>query len=54
VVVTRLSVPSGTIAPIPLPPGPWRNLLTDATLPGGPIPPSALLAEVPHALLVRP
>jgi (1->4)-alpha-D-glucan 1-alpha-D-glucosylmutase len=54
VVVTRLTAPSGTTPPIPLPPGPWRNLLNDATLPGGPTPPSALLAEVPHALLVRP
>ena len=53
VVVTRLTAPSGTTSPIPLPPGPWRNLLTDTTLPGGPTPPSTLLAKVPHALLVR-
>jgi (1->4)-alpha-D-glucan 1-alpha-D-glucosylmutase len=53
VVVTRLTGPPEATAPIPLPPGPWRNLLTDTTLPGGPTSAPALLAEVPHALLVR-
>jgi hypothetical protein len=53
VVVTRLTGARGTTAPVPLPPGPWHDLLSGATHPGGPTPPAALLAELPHALLVR-
>ena len=53
VVVTRLTNAPRPAGPVALPPGPWRNLLTGTTLPGGPTAPSDLLAEVPHALLVR-
>jgi (1->4)-alpha-D-glucan 1-alpha-D-glucosylmutase len=38
---------------VDLPPGPWRDLLSGSTLPGGPTLPAELLASGPHALLVR-
>jgi hypothetical protein len=52
VVVTRLT---GRTAPGPvdLPPGPWRDLLSQTRHPGGPTPAPDLLAPLPHALLVR-
>jgi (1->4)-alpha-D-glucan 1-alpha-D-glucosylmutase len=53
VVVTRLTGARGVTAPVPLPPGPWRDLLSGTTHPGGPTPPAVLLAALPHALLVR-
>jgi (1->4)-alpha-D-glucan 1-alpha-D-glucosylmutase len=54
VVVTRLTGRSpAASAPVDLPPGPWRDLLSGTELPGGPTPHAALLATVPHALLVR-
>jgi len=54
VVVTRLTTPPpGDQPPIPLPPGPWRDLLSGTDHPGGPTPPGELLATNPHALLVR-
>jgi (1->4)-alpha-D-glucan 1-alpha-D-glucosylmutase len=53
VVVTRLTGAPADAGPVALPPGPWRDLLTGATHPGGPTAPADLLAELPHALLVR-
>ena len=54
VVVTRLTGDSGDrSSPVDLPPGPWRELLSEADLPGGPTPAGELLAALPHALLVR-
>jgi (1->4)-alpha-D-glucan 1-alpha-D-glucosylmutase len=54
VVVTRLTGgspdPSGQVD---LPPGPWRELLSEADHPGGPTAAADLLAALPHALLVR-
>jgi (1->4)-alpha-D-glucan 1-alpha-D-glucosylmutase len=38
---------------VDLPPGPWHDLLSDTTQPGGPTPADQLLAKLPHALLVR-
>jgi (1->4)-alpha-D-glucan 1-alpha-D-glucosylmutase len=52
VVVTRLPRPAGA-ATLALPAGPWRELLGDAQLPGGPTRVADLLAATPHALLVR-
>jgi (1->4)-alpha-D-glucan 1-alpha-D-glucosylmutase len=53
VVVTRLTTPGPDDPPIALPPGPWRDLLAGVLLPGGPTSAADLLAELPHALLVR-
>ena len=54
VVVTRLTGESADrSSPVDLPPGPWRELLSGAGLPGGPTPAGELLAALPHALLVR-
>jgi (1->4)-alpha-D-glucan 1-alpha-D-glucosylmutase len=54
VVVTRLTGrPSAPAAEVGLPPGPWRDLLADAALPGGPTAAADLLAHLPHGLLVR-
>jgi (1->4)-alpha-D-glucan 1-alpha-D-glucosylmutase len=54
VVVTRLAVPAAPEGfPIDLPSGPWRDLLSGATHPGGPTNLADLLAAEPHALLVR-
>jgi len=54
VVVTRLTGDSeDRSSPVDLPPGPWRELLSEADLPGGPTPAGELLAALPHALLVR-
>jgi len=39
---------------IDLPTGPWHDLLSGADHSGGPTPADQLLAELPHALLVRP
>jgi (1->4)-alpha-D-glucan 1-alpha-D-glucosylmutase len=39
--------------PIDLPPGPWHDLLSGADHSGGPTSADRLLAELPHALLVR-
>ena len=51
VVVTCLPrPPSGEVD---LPAGPWRDLLADLTLPGGPTPVAELLGAHPHALLVH-
>jgi (1->4)-alpha-D-glucan 1-alpha-D-glucosylmutase len=56
VVATRLtggSRPGPADVPVALPPGPWHELLADRHHPGGPTPADRLLAELPHALLVR-
>src|SRR5215216_2965033 len=53
VVVTRLTGRPGPAGPVDLPPGPWHDLLSEAVHPGGPTPADRLLAELPHALLVR-
>src|SRR5215213_3067892 len=53
VVVTRLTRTAPEGLPIHLPPGPWRDLLSGTTHPGGPTGPADLLAAEPHALLVR-
>jgi (1->4)-alpha-D-glucan 1-alpha-D-glucosylmutase len=54
VVATRLTAsPPRDPRPVALPSGPWRDLLSDARHPGGPIPAGQLLAALPHALLVR-
>jgi (1->4)-alpha-D-glucan 1-alpha-D-glucosylmutase len=55
VVVTRLTGrgQAGAAGPVDLPPGPWHDLLSGADHPGGPAPADRLLAELPHALLVR-
>jgi (1->4)-alpha-D-glucan 1-alpha-D-glucosylmutase len=53
VVVTRLTPASPEVSPIGLPPGPWHDLLSDTTHPGGPTDPADLLAAEPHALLIR-
>jgi (1->4)-alpha-D-glucan 1-alpha-D-glucosylmutase len=54
VVVTRLTGgPPDPAGQVDLPPGPWRDLLSDADHPGGPTPAATLLAAHPHALLVR-
>jgi len=54
VVVTRLTgEPADRSGPVDLPPGPWRELLSEADLPGGATPAGELLAALPHALLVR-
>jgi (1->4)-alpha-D-glucan 1-alpha-D-glucosylmutase len=53
VVVTRLTAVAPTDPPIDLPPGPWRDLLSGATHPGGPTTAADLLPGLPHALLVR-
>jgi (1->4)-alpha-D-glucan 1-alpha-D-glucosylmutase len=53
VVATRLTAsPPRDPRPVGLPSGPWRDLLSDARHPGGPIPAGQLLAALPHALLV--
>ena len=38
---------------VDLPPGPWRELLSGVTLPGGPTAPADLLAREPQTLLGR-
>jgi (1->4)-alpha-D-glucan 1-alpha-D-glucosylmutase len=38
---------------VALPGGPWHDLLSGAAHPGGPTPSDLLLADLPHALLVR-
>jgi (1->4)-alpha-D-glucan 1-alpha-D-glucosylmutase len=53
VVVTRLPTGGEPAGPVDLPPGPWRDLLSGATHPGGPTPAGRLLGDLPHALLVR-
>jgi (1->4)-alpha-D-glucan 1-alpha-D-glucosylmutase len=54
VVATRLTAsPPRDPRPVALPSGPWRDLLSDARHPGGPVPAGQLLAALPHALLVR-
>jgi (1->4)-alpha-D-glucan 1-alpha-D-glucosylmutase len=53
VVVTRLTAGGGVTGPVELPPGPWHDLLSGADHPGGPTPADRLLADLPHALLVR-
>jgi (1->4)-alpha-D-glucan 1-alpha-D-glucosylmutase len=53
VVVTRLTRTAPEGLPIDLPPGPWHDLLSATTHPGGPTGPADLLAAEPHALLVR-
>jgi (1->4)-alpha-D-glucan 1-alpha-D-glucosylmutase len=53
VVVTRLTRTAPEGLPIDLPPGPWHDLLSGTTHPGGPTDPADLLAAEPHALLVR-
>jgi (1->4)-alpha-D-glucan 1-alpha-D-glucosylmutase len=54
VVVTRLVTPAAPEGlPIDLPPGPWHDLLSGATHPGGPTTPADLLPAEPHALLVH-
>ena len=53
VVATRLTTGGDPAGPVALPPGPWRDLLSDATHPGGPTPADRLLGDLPHALLVR-
>jgi (1->4)-alpha-D-glucan 1-alpha-D-glucosylmutase len=53
VVVTRLTGGSDPAGPVDLPPGPWRELLSGADLPGGPTPAGDLLAALPHAVLIR-
>jgi (1->4)-alpha-D-glucan 1-alpha-D-glucosylmutase len=53
VVVTRLTAGSDVTGPVDLPPGPWHDLLSQADHPGGPTRADRLLAELPHALLVR-
>jgi (1->4)-alpha-D-glucan 1-alpha-D-glucosylmutase len=54
VVVTRLTTGGrADEAPIDLPEGPWDDLLSGATRPGGPTPADRLLTALPHALLVR-
>jgi hypothetical protein len=53
VVVTRLTGEGGVTGPVDLPPGPWHDLLSGTDHPGGPTPAARLLAELPHALLVR-
>src|SRR5829696_4570961 len=54
VVVTRLTTPAPADGPlIDLPPGPWHDLLSGASHPGGPTAPADLLAAEPHALLIR-
>jgi (1->4)-alpha-D-glucan 1-alpha-D-glucosylmutase len=52
VVVTRLTGRAVTGA-VDLPPGPWHDLLSGSEHPGGPTPAEQVLAELPHALLVR-
>jgi maltooligosyltrehalose synthase len=52
VVVTRLTGRAVTGA-VDLPPGPWHDLLSGGDHPGGPTPAEQVLAELPHALLVR-
>jgi (1->4)-alpha-D-glucan 1-alpha-D-glucosylmutase len=53
VVVTRLTVEGRADAPLALPPGHWRDLLSGAEPAGGPTTAGRLLANLPHALLVR-
>ncbi len=54
VVVTRLgNRPVGPADRIDLPPGTWHELLGDRTVAGGPAPVAGVLADLPHALLVR-
>jgi (1->4)-alpha-D-glucan 1-alpha-D-glucosylmutase len=54
VVVTRLTGRSPDLSgQVDLPPGPWRDLLSETEPPGGPTPGAELLAALPHALLVR-
>jgi (1->4)-alpha-D-glucan 1-alpha-D-glucosylmutase len=53
VVVTRLTRTAPEGLPVHLPPGPWHDLLSATTHPGGPTGPADLLAAEPHALLVR-
>jgi (1->4)-alpha-D-glucan 1-alpha-D-glucosylmutase len=53
VVVTRLTAGRVVTGPVELPPGPWHDLLSGADHPGAPIPADRLLADLPHALLVR-
>jgi (1->4)-alpha-D-glucan 1-alpha-D-glucosylmutase len=53
VVVTRLTGQAGSTGLVDLPSGSWHDLLSGADHPGGPTPAGQLLAELPHALLVR-
>jgi (1->4)-alpha-D-glucan 1-alpha-D-glucosylmutase len=53
VVVTRLTGGHGVTGPVDLPPGPWHDLLSGTDHRGGPTPADRLLAQLPHALLVR-
>jgi (1->4)-alpha-D-glucan 1-alpha-D-glucosylmutase len=54
VVVTRVTAGHGVTGPVDLPPGPWHDLLSGGEHAGGPTPADQLLAQLPHALLVRP
>jgi (1->4)-alpha-D-glucan 1-alpha-D-glucosylmutase len=54
VVVTRLTGGHGVTGPVDLPAGPWHDLLSGTDHRGGPTPADQLLAQLPHALLVRP
>jgi (1->4)-alpha-D-glucan 1-alpha-D-glucosylmutase len=61
VVVTRLTLVATADAraevpdvPVALPPGPWHDLLSGRDHAGGPTAAGQLLADLPHALLVRP
>jgi (1->4)-alpha-D-glucan 1-alpha-D-glucosylmutase len=53
VVVTRLTGGHGVTGPVDLPAGPWHDLLSGTDHRGGPTPADQLLAQLPHALLVR-
>ena len=53
VVVTRLTGRAGSTGLVDLPSGSWHDLLSGADHAGGPTPAGRLLAELPHALLVR-
>src|SRR5215218_4268361 len=53
VVVTRLTGGHGVTGPVDLPAGPWHDLLSGTDHRGGPTPADRLLAQLPHALLVR-
>jgi (1->4)-alpha-D-glucan 1-alpha-D-glucosylmutase len=53
IIATRLTTPENGDDPIALPGGPWHDVLSGPGHPGGPTPSAELLAELPHALLVR-
>jgi len=53
VVATRLPIRVEPTGQVDLPTGPWHDLLSDRDHPGGATPADQLLAQSPHALLVR-